>query len=1018
MCAIYIFERMKKVFKSDKFKIYKKNVLNNFKIATLVIICGHVFMIIFYKFKEIYSIYKESRGNTYFEQIDELIHSLDLIIYIFILIFSLVVLRCLWKNFIRAYKSKRYDIIAVILLSSFYIYIYNSDKYDYVKTVIFLFLVLILSRFYIKTKRGKSLFPSDEPDKMEDLFDIKNDAEKFADKIYNNNSDSSIVFGIDAPWGIGKTTYLEYCIKHLKNKYKKDIIIYEFKPINFKNSNDLFERFVNDLVKSINEKIYAPSVSLGLYQYAKSITGIKLKLPLFGELNVKNEHSVDNAFKNLREELEYINKKVIVTIDDLDRLSLENVKIILNIVRDSFQLPNISYIICYDTENINAFHSNLRKKITKNYITASQLDVTNICDIVPENVYYENEIVDNSKIVEYFEKIVQVKKTLVISRNDIRKCIKKYFVDDCFEKDTARWVADLIDVDFLSKEKYETYAHYIGDIRKIKRIVNIFKLNDKLSKINFKIHGLNPVEFIKLVLVYVNYPNIFRKIYITETDGMGPFFSLISKFGESAEFARYKNDKKYCDYTREVGEKERFLLDDIFLDKNIDLNKDNREGYYYRAAHNGGGAGEKRKLEQYLKLLIKGDLPDPFDEDGFYKDAVEKLLKNNINIIEVLIEFDEEEKRRRFLNCFWQEVLEDNFKIEYYNKYVDPLIKYIMDNISKYSLLDNWRNGYGGLRFYLILYLMDLINRRGWRDKNGESINNTDIHNLNGITEKIFGTKDFDGILDNLSREDKGILGIYDMMLFRLCCSSDRGDKYYNVYSALGYHSVEEKYKRGGEIVELTKIEMRKISQKCFEIFKKRYIDSQKNIFEDAEKLSAVDVFGEFVKNISVYLAKEGINSFEETEKIKNGVVSFILYQLSNDKVDHGIGCGFYDVFGEEDGGKIREIILDYLFTVCFKPTDDEKKNVRYFVYYLMSHLTRNGGGDFHPNKDEFAKLLSEERLKEYWIVNKDAVKKIAHETMYSEKVYTANYTASYNDFEKLTKALDNLDTKSTNNSQ
>ena len=72
------------------------------------------------------------------------------------------------------------------------------------------------------------------------------------------------------------------------------------------------------------------------------------------------------------------------------------------------------------------------------------------------------------------------------------------------------------------------------------------------------------------------------------------------------------------------------------------------------------------------------------------------------------------------------------------------------------------------------------------------------------------------------------ILGINDMLEFRLHCSMDRGGDMFNLSNALGYHE-DENYKHDGAIANLVKIQMRNISQKCFSIFSDRFILSQKN---------------------------------------------------------------------------------------------------------------------------------------------------------------------------------------------
>jgi hypothetical protein len=56
-----------------------------------------------------------------------------------------------------------------------------------------------------------------------------------------------------------------------------------------------------------------------------------------------------------------LNKKVIVVVDDLDRLGFSAIKDVLFAIKKSFTLPNVSYVLCYDTENLIPADENVDK---------------------------------------------------------------------------------------------------------------------------------------------------------------------------------------------------------------------------------------------------------------------------------------------------------------------------------------------------------------------------------------------------------------------------------------------------------------------------------------------------------------------------------------------------------------------------------------------------------------------------------------------------------------------------------
>ncbi len=48
----------------------------------------------------------------------------------------------------------------------------------------------------------------------EDLLNVKEQADIFAERVLNGGSSESLVFGIDAPWGAGKSSFVKLCINY------------------------------------------------------------------------------------------------------------------------------------------------------------------------------------------------------------------------------------------------------------------------------------------------------------------------------------------------------------------------------------------------------------------------------------------------------------------------------------------------------------------------------------------------------------------------------------------------------------------------------------------------------------------------------------------------------------------------------------------------------------------------------------------------------------------------------------
>ena len=146
--------------------------------------------------------------------------------------------------------------------------------------------------------------------------------------------------------------------------------------------------------------------------------------------------SVDKNLQVIAEVLRTIDKKLIIAIDDIDRLSFEEIVEVLSIVKKSFMFPNTSFILCYDTENL--------KRLQK-----------------------ENKT--NLNLVDFLEKFINLKTSIFISRNSFMNIfkillihLKKNLLCGSFNA-VGEGIKDILQSDSKSLLK---------DPRKIKRLIN------------------------------------------------------------------------------------------------------------------------------------------------------------------------------------------------------------------------------------------------------------------------------------------------------------------------------------------------------------------------------------------------------------------------------------------------------------------------------------------------------------------------------------------------------------------
>jgi len=856
----------------------------------------------------------------------------------------------------------------------------------------------------LKRKIHKSKFLSDHVDSNkpvnEDILDVRKKAENFAEQVIDNFSSESLVFGIDAPWGSGKTTFLRFS-RNVWEKHGNGVLIFDFNPQSFDINTNLFDKFVDEFINNLKANHFVPEIQINLFKYLRFLKDSHFDLKFF-QFNFSEFEKLSDSLKNLEQSLVSFNKKIIVVIDDLDRLQVDDIKIVLNIVKKSFALPNVSYVLCYDTENINSFENKLIQ--TKSTIKLNNNVGTNNVSKI-EGGLSTIPMVDNRKISEFFEKVVNVKISLFPNPEKLKTffidCLKKIGIE---EKTIGYLTTDAINFIFHA-DNYHSYRPFIGDLRKIKRFINTFVLLKQFDGIDITYYDFNGKDLINLFLIYINYPHIFRKIYDTETNSGKHFFSAVSPyevFISGKDTKKFENSPEYFSYLDTLNDTEKILVEKVFtINKRLestDFSSIDPQTLKTFACFN-GTMGTGRNLEPYLNFIINGDLPPiPDNYNSYLKKISELKLKDSLE--EIISEdkefFDLAKGEKSHINLF--NAIIENIKKEVEPKEIQKIITYILEHIQDYSLLHTNDDGFEGYRDDLSYKLIYLLDRGGWQDQDGKTYSNTP-ENLKQIANWIFGEdsiKKDAGIINILSRPERGILGIYDLCLFRLACSHDRQGSIYNIYTALAKHYNKDA-KTDGLITDLAVEEMREISQLTYSIFKDRFILPNKNFILEVQKIDIKDLMGK-----TYPLFEKGSDAdkalFEERAmRVRNKITSFIIYQLSNSLVNMGVGCGYYDTTGNTDKGGIRDEMNTYLFDVCFN-IDKDIKNAEFFVDYLMINFSKSFAEHGSPKflKNVIEEVIYIERLKEYWLKNRDKIKKELGEK--KKEIKTLSFDLNYSD--------------------
>lgn len=194
----------------------------------------------------------------------------------------------------------------------------------------------------------------------EDEFNRWPFSQRLADTIAGfDTSQGAPVLGLFGRWGYGKSTVLNFLRVALEQNHSGKVTVFVFNPWLFKEQEALLREFYAGLARTIGADFDKSGKDLG--EWMKRYGGAFSSLPFVGGSVSKTIEAFGNDLAkdptpDQRERLTIIMraapKKVVVLIDDLDRLDHEEVMTMLKLVRLSANFPNVIYLLAFDEERI------------------------------------------------------------------------------------------------------------------------------------------------------------------------------------------------------------------------------------------------------------------------------------------------------------------------------------------------------------------------------------------------------------------------------------------------------------------------------------------------------------------------------------------------------------------------------------------------------------------------------------------------------------------------------------------
>ena len=295
------------------------------------------------------------------------------------LLFCLCVLICLGTglyvlNHIQDHYRSRRSMMVILLLAN--IFIASLGYWDYVPIVgrvslLHLLLICLLLAFISvcivlqrKSKSDAKLtgrhFTTDVVDSAagEDLDKNRlGYADYLVDRILGTEfGDESFSVGISGEWGTGKTTFLNAVAKSMeKFSPVKVATIVWFRPWDSSSPKQIVTDFFNVLVDKIGPQYSV--VRKPMLKYAELLKALDAKKPVVYLADVYDkyqERSIESLKSVISTYLKSYGKIIPVLIDDMDRLSGEEIAEVLRLIRNTADFPNVVYVTAYDKGYVEA----------------------------------------------------------------------------------------------------------------------------------------------------------------------------------------------------------------------------------------------------------------------------------------------------------------------------------------------------------------------------------------------------------------------------------------------------------------------------------------------------------------------------------------------------------------------------------------------------------------------------------------------------------------------------------------
>tara|TARA_R110002126_G_scaffold9840_1_gene44209 strand:- start:12492 stop:15221 length:2730 start_codon:yes stop_codon:yes gene_type:complete len=392
-------------------------------------------------------------------------------------------------------------------------------------------LITRIISFIPKRKVYRSQFSNDEPIQVKG--DDKLDYEAYVDNLYkiliHESFPKAFSIGLVGPWGNGKSSVLDLVKNELETNEadrRKNIFIH-FLPYLNHNEDDIINEFFLLLSSQLSK--FDGRISNQILKYSQKLTDLYKSKNLVDFVSKPPDNIYDQAAKELYEDINQslfrIDKKIIVFIDDLDRLSGEEIIQVLKLIRNTANFNNTIFVVAMDK------------------------------DYVLQRLKKSKQILNSAYLEKFFQLEIYLPE---IDSNVLKESFLKSF-ENYKNKDMTNFSDDM---KTALLDKNTLFDDYVKNLRDVKRYSNQIKFDYPFIK-----NEIDLIDFINFTFLKTRFPSIVNQLYKDKSN--------LLRYDNTQDI--YHIEDLPEDQQANEGVAIPFSLDDLFESLNSSRNIDTKD---------------------------------------------------------------------------------------------------------------------------------------------------------------------------------------------------------------------------------------------------------------------------------------------------------------------------------------------------------------------------------------------------------------------------------------------------------